>query len=361
MTAELLQERRERARGLCTDLDLDALLITSRENLRYLCGFTGSDGCALLTPSALIFLTDPRYTTQARAQVPLADCREYRLQAEGVTAALREQGLKRIGFESTIPYGKVTGLREKGEPAWVWLPLPDELDRLRWLKSPDEVALIAAAAEMHRAAFAAVEQLLRPGTVEHDLALELEIALKRHGADDKAFDIIVASGERGALPHGIAGDRRLQAGELVTIDFGARVAGYHADETVTVAIGEVAGEMRTVFDLVLAAHDRAIAAIAPGVPLLEIDRLARELITAAGYGGNFGHGLGHGIGLAVHEGPTVSPRSMACAEPGMVFTVEPGVYLPGLGGVRIEDTVLVTEQGCRVLTRVPKHYRSLSQ
>ncbi len=361
MTAAQLHERRERARGLLSERQLDALLLTSRENLRYLCGFTGSEGCALLTAATLTVFTDSRYTTQARAQVLDADCREYRLQPDAVTALLREQGLQRIGFETSIAYGRVAGLREKGDPSWAWLPLGDDLDRLRWLKSPEEVALIAAAAELHSAAFTDILPLLHPGTIERELALELEFSLKRHGAEEKAFDIIVASGERGALPHGLASERRLQSGELVTIDFGARVAGYHADETVTVAIGEVAGELRAIYDLVLAAHDRAIAAIAPGVPLIEVDRLAREMIAVAGYGDYFGHGLGHGIGLAVHEGPSLSPRSTASAEPGMVFTVEPGIYLPGLGGVRIEDTVLVTAQGCQVLTRVPKHFRRLPQ
>jgi Xaa-Pro aminopeptidase len=151
----------------------------------------------------------------------------------------------------------------------------------------------------------------------------------------------------------------LAAGELVTIDFGCRVDGYHADETVTLALGEVSGQLREVFDTVLQAHDLALAAVAPGVPLVELDRLAREVIAGAGFGEYFGHGLGHGVGLAIHEAPTLSPRSPAVAKDGMVFTIEPGIYLPGIGGVRIEDTVLVTASGARALTRIAKEYRNL--
>jgi Xaa-Pro aminopeptidase len=158
------------------------------------------------------------------------------------------------------------------------------------------------------------------------------------------------------MPHGVASDKILAEGELVTIDFGCRLAGYHSDETVTYALGDVSAELRTIFDTVLEAHDRALAAVAPGMALAELDRLARDHITACGYGDYFGHGLGHGVGLEVHEAPTVSPRSTAIAEAGMVFTVEPGIYVPGVGGVRLEDMVLVTAVGYRTLTKIPKTF-----
>jgi Xaa-Pro aminopeptidase len=233
------------------------------------------------------------------------------------------------------------------------------LEGLRLAKSADEVAAIDRAAQLNAEAFADIESLIRPGIVERELALALEFALKRRGAEEKAFDFIVASGPRGALPHGVASDRQLNTGELVTIDFGCRVAGYHADETITVALGDVPQAMRRVFDIVLAAHDQALAAVAPGVPLAELDRIARDVIAAAGYGEYFGHSLGHGVGLEVHEAPTVSPRSKAVVQAGMIFTIEPGIYLPGVGGVRIEDMVLATTAGARVVTRLPKHYRNL--
>jgi Xaa-Pro aminopeptidase len=352
-------DRQQRAKALLAGHELDALMFCARENLRYLSGFTGSDAVLLLTAGESLFLTDSRYTTQAREQVTAGRVEEYRVQADGVVAALRNAGVRRIGFESSLAYGRVNDLRTRGDAVWEWVPLREELEALRLIKGADEIAAIEAATRLNAQAFAELEPLIRPGAVERDLAIALEFALKRLGAEEKAFDFIVASGPRGALPHGVASDRRLADGELVTIDFGCRVDGYHADETVTMAIGRVTGELRRIFDTVLAAHDLALAAVAPGVPLVDIDRIAREHIDAAGYGEYFGHGLGHGVGLEVHEAPTVSPRSKAVVQEGMVFTVEPGIYLPGKGGVRIEDTVLATSTGARVLTRLPKQFRNL--
>jgi Xaa-Pro aminopeptidase len=355
----MLIPRRQRAGALLADHQLDALVLCARENLRYLCGFTGSDGVLLLTAAGCVFLTDSRYTTQARGQVAAERVVEYRMQADGVVAALRETAPRRIGFESSLAYGKVNDLRTRGDSNWEWVALSEELEGLRLAKSAEEIAAIEAAAQLNALAFAEVEPLIRPGAVERELALALEFALKRRGAEEKAFDFIVASGPRGALPHGVASDRQLRTGDLVTIDFGCRVDGYHADETVTVAVGEVSAQLRRIFDTVLLAHDLALAAVATGLPLAELDRVARDAIAAAGYGEFFGHGLGHGVGLEVHEAPTVSPRSKAQIQEGMVFTIEPGIYLPDLGGVRIEDMVLATASGARVLTRIPKQFRNL--
>ena len=355
----MISARRQRAASLLADQGLDALLFFSRENLRYLCGFTGSDGVLLLTATDSVFLTDARYTTQARQEVSVGRIEEYRVQCEVAVACLRSAGVRRIGFESSLAYGKVDDLRIRGDSSWEWVALGGELEALRLVKSAEEVAAIETAARFNAEAFAEVEALIRPGACERDLALALEFALKRQGAEEKAFDFIVASGPRGALPHGVASERRLVAGELVTLDFGCRVDGYHADETVTLAVGAVTDRLRRIFDTVLHAHDLAMAAVAPGVPLVELDRLAREAIAKAGYGDYFGHGLGHGVGLAIHEAPTLSPRSKAVAAEGMVFTIEPGIYLPGVGGVRIEDTVLVTASGMRALTRVSKNFRDL--
>jgi Xaa-Pro aminopeptidase len=355
----MITNRQQRALALLAEHKLDALVVCARENLRYLCGFTGSDAALLLTPDASLFLTDSRYTTQALAQVTADRVVEYRVQVDGIAAALRNAGVRRIGFESSLAYGKVNDLRTKGETTWEWFPLREELEAVRLIKSAEELAAIETAAQLNALAFAEVEPLIRPGAVERELALALEFALKRRGAEEKAFDFIVASGPRGALPHGVASNRRIVEGELVTLDFGCRVDGYHADETVTVAVGMVSDELRRIFDTVLVAHDRAVSAVAPGVPLVEIDRVARDYITSAGYGEFFGHGLGHGVGLEVHEAPTVSPRSKAVVQEGMVFTVEPGIYLPDTGGVRIEDMILATSAGARVLTRLPKQFRNL--
>ena len=352
-------ERQQRALAILAGCRLDAAVFCSRENLRYLCGFTGSDGVLLLAPDRVQFLTDSRYTTQAREQVAADRVEEYRAQADGIVAALRDCVAKKIGFESGLSYGKVSDLQSRGDSSWEWVALRDELEPLRAAKHAAEVAAMTRAAQLNALAFAEIEALIRPGAVERDVALALEFALKRGGAEEKSFDFIVASGPRGALPHGVASARQLAAGELVTIDFGCRIDGYHSDETVTLALGEVPVALRRVYDVVREAHDRALAAVRPDVPLVEIDRIAREHIAAAGYGEYFGHGLGHGVGLEVHEAPTVSPRSKAVAVEGMVFTVEPGIYLPGVGGVRIEDMVLVTSSGHRVLTRISKDYRKL--
>ncbi|MDH3999419.1 MAG: aminopeptidase P family protein, partial [Desulfuromonadales bacterium] len=207
--------------------------------------------------------------------------------------------------------------------------------------------------------FNAIAPMIRPGVSERDIALELEFALKRYGAEEKAFDFIVASGPRGALPHGVASEKIIEEGELVTIDFGCRWEGYHSDETVTLAVGAPSAELCKIYDTVLLAHDQAMDAVAPGLPLAELDRVARDVISAAGYGEYFGHGLGHGVGLEVHEAPSVSPRSKMTVELGMVITIEPGIYLPDVGGVRIEDMVLVTPSGAETLTKIPKAYRNI--
>jgi len=351
--------RRQKAVKLLADSSLDVLIFCQPENLRYLCGFTGSDGVLLLTPDQLVFLTDSRYTTQSNEEVS-ADCVvEYKIQADGVIDQLLSLGVTRIGFESDLAFGVVNGFQTKGDPGWSWFHLKDELHTLRLHKSAEEISLIAAAAELNTLGFAEIEELIRPGIRESDIALALEFALRKRGAEGKAFDIIVASGLRGALPHGLASDKVLKEGELVTIDFGCRLSGYHSDETVTLALGEISEELRALFDTVLEAHDRALAAVVPGVALVELDQIARDYIKACGYGSYFGHGLGHGVGLEVHEAPTVSPRSTAMAEEGMVFTIEPGIYVPGVGGVRIEDMVQVTADGYQTLTKIPKTFRNI--
>jgi Xaa-Pro aminopeptidase len=195
--------------------------------------------------------------------------------------------------------------------------------------------------------------------MEAELALQLEFEMRRRGAEGRAFDFIVASGVRGAMPHGRASDKLMQAGELVTIDFGAVLDGYHSDETVTVAVGAISERQHKVYDTVLEAHDRAIAAVRPGITCKELDSIARSYIAEQGFGDYFGHGLGHGVGLEIHEKPVLSPRSDVVVEEGMVFTIEPGIYIPGFGGVRIEDTVVVTADGCRLLTTVPKRLQVL--
>jgi len=352
--------RIQKLENLIQSLDLEAFIVTDLFNIRYLCGFSGTDGILVVSRGGVGFLTDSRYTEQARAQVVADHKIEYRIKNEGLINFLREQGLSRVGFEAeTVPFATVRKWRNDSQKIARWIPVGEELLSLRGVKAPSELEALEEATRISAKAFDSVLPLLKPGIQEQEFSLELEIAIRRLGAEEKAFDFIVASGSRGALPHGVASERRIQAGELVTVDFGARFAGYHSDETITVAVGSVSPKHQEIFEVVYQAQQRAMDLIRPGIPLQEIDKAAREYIHAAGYGEFFGHGLGHGVGLEVHEFPTLNPRSKDVAEEGMVFTVEPGVYVPGFGGVRIEDMVVVTENGYRKVTRLPKELRTL--
>ncbi|MEJ2200411.1 MAG: Xaa-Pro peptidase family protein [Desulfuromonadaceae bacterium] len=338
---------------------LDAFVFFYLPNIRYLSGFTGTDGVLVLVGGETAFLTDSRYTSQARQQVVAGTIREYRNKIEAVVEFLTEKGAIRVGFEAeTLAYGTVSELREKGD-FFQWIPVTSEVKALRCQKDAAEILALERAAALNAECFNEVLADIRPGARERDIALALEFALKRRGAEEKSFEYIVASGVRGAFPHGVASDKQLAAGEMVTIDFGCRLQGYHSDETVTLALGPVSARMREIYATVLEAHDRAIDRVRPGIALKDIDAVARDFISECGFGEFFGHGTGHGLGLEVHEFPPVSFRSDEMAKEGMVFTIEPGIYIPELGGVRIEDTVLVTADGCRRLTRIPKDFQML--
>ncbi|MEZ4600226.1 MAG: Xaa-Pro peptidase family protein [Syntrophotaleaceae bacterium] len=353
----MVKDRAQKLSGLLDEHSLDGILITHRPNLRYLCGFSGTDGALLVGRGETVFLTDSRYTEQARTEVTADRRVEYSAKLEGIVRQAKESGMGKVGFEAdTLPFATVEKLREEGGKELEWHPLSKPLHKLRCHKDACEIEILEQAADLAATAFEEILPLIRPGAVERDVALALEFAMKRRGAEEKSFDFIVASGERGALPHGVASDKPIRAGELVTIDFGARWRGYHSDETITLAVGPVGGELRDIYGIVLEAHDRAMHQVRPGIPLKELDRIAREFIASQGYGQYFGHGLGHGVGLEVHESPTVSTRSEDVAEAGMVITIEPGIYIPGRGGVRIEDTVLITENGFRKITRLAKDF-----
>ncbi len=342
-------------------LSLEAFVFWDLKNIRYCCGFTGTDGAYIFTPQGDCFLCDSRYQEQARHQVSASQQICYQNKFDAIVSKIQDLGINRVGFEADIlSVSQLQELTRRSPDRMEWIPVTEHIRPLRGLKSDEELELLQQAAELNAAAFAEIEGLIKPGISEKALAFELEYALRRLGGEDRAFDFIVASGPRGAMPHGVASERVLRSGDLVTIDFGTRIAGYHSDETLTLALGEVDSILRQVFDIVLAAHDLAIANATPGVLLADLDAIARKHITAAGYGDFFGHGLGHGVGLDVHEYPTVSNRCLDPLQAGMVITIEPGIYLPGRGGVRIEDTIVITQTGCRVLTKIPKKYRTLA-
>lgn len=356
----MIQDRAPRVHKLLDEADLDGFLFLDRANLRYLSGFSGTAGALLVSRETSTFLTDARYTTQARQEVAAQSICEYRVQLDGILKQVNDLGLKRIGFEAdSLPYAMVERLRDKSPAGCQWQPESERLRPLRWVKDLNETAALDQAAMIAAEAFEEIVPLIRPGVAERAIALELEFAMRRLGAEEKSFDTIVASGLRGALPHGVASSKTIASGELVTIDFGARWSGYHSDETVTIAVGPVSARLRKIFDVVLEAHDRAMDAVRPGVALRDLDGIARDYVAAQGYGDYFGHSLGHGVGLEVHEYPAVSAQSEVLAEEGMVVTIEPGIYIPDLGGVRIEDMVYVTADGYRRITRLPKQFRLL--
>ncbi len=350
----MLKNRIAAARAYLEQFDVDAILFSDLCDIRYLCGFTGSEGSLLLNSSGGSFLTDSRYTSQASREVSGCTVVEFREKIPTIASLVGEMKVLALGFQPDSLNVSTFNALQRSMPDVKLVPLGPEISMLRAVKDDSEISCLARTAEIASGAFHVILPSIRPGAVERDVALQLEFAMRTAGADDKSFDIIVASGERGALPHGRAGSRVLLHGDLVTIDFGAVLDGYHSDETVTVAVGEPDPRLRDVYGIVKEAHDLAIEAIRPGVLLKDLDAVARDFIARQGYGEFFGHGLGHGVGLDVHEKPVVSFRSEGNVIEGMVFTIEPGIYLPGLGGVRIEDTVCVTSNGCRLLTRVPK-------
>lgn len=350
----MLINRVAAARGYLDRFAIDALLLVNIGNIRYLSGFTGSDGALIVFREDGCFLTDSRYSTQASFEV--ADFRKvvYQEKIAAISSEIKEKRVKRAGFEAeNITVAFFNKLSEQ-MPDIELVPIGLELDNLRIKKDETELRLLGEAAEIASKSLLGVLDGLKPGVSERDFALDLEYAMLKAGGDDKAFDFIVASGERGALPHGKASGKIINSGELVTIDFGTVYQGYNSDETITVAVGTPDKKQLEIYQIVKDAHDLAVESVKPGITCRELDAKARVYIEGKGYGKYFGHGLGHGVGIDIHEKPVISYRSESPVEEGMVFTIEPGIYLPGWGGVRIEDTVCVTSDGCSVLTRIPK-------
>ena len=347
----------DRLRSLLRRKNLDAVLFMSLENIRFLCGFTGSDGALIYGTEEAVFLSDSRYEEQAGGEVRGAVFQRYRKKIEGIARSLRALRVKRLGFEaSALTWETYQRLKEHLSRVTL-VPLAAEISGLRARKEPAEIEKIRRAIQIASESFLDTLSRLKPGVREKTAGDFLEFRMKRKGGEGPSFPIIVASGPRAALPHGKASGKAMRKGETVVVDFGVRHQGYNSDETKTLILGRPDARQKKVYDLVRRAQERAIRAIRPGVSVRSIDREAREVISRAGYGHFFGHGTGHGIGLAVHEAPNLSPRGSGVVEAGMVFSVEPGVYLPGWGGVRLEDLVLVTDRGCEVLTYLSKELK----
>jgi Xaa-Pro aminopeptidase len=352
-------ERMARLRAILHELDIDALLLLDMKNVRYLTGFTGSDGALVIGEKQETLLVDGRYTNQARKEVEGPHISEYKEKIDAIVAILSDGSLRSVGFESqAMNVNTYLNLKEK-LGALTLSPLSNEIDALRAVKDEKEIGYIRRAAEISCEALTAVRDLIKPGVRETDIATELDFQMRRCGAEQVSFPTIVASGANSAQPHAQPGSRAIVNGDMVIIDCGAVYCGYHSDETCTFAVGYKDKRQEEAYSLVKTAHDRARDAVRAGIPCVEIDRIARECIETGKLGKYFTHGTGHGVGLDVHEAPRIASNSVMVLEAGMVLTVEPGVYIPDLWGVRIEDMILVKEDGCEVLTRVSKDFTVL--
>jgi len=352
------QDRLARLRQSMSENKLDSLLVTRREDVRYLSGFTGSSGSLLVSSTRSCLITDFRYNVQARKETTgIAILIQKKDHFTAVRDAGERMGVDTLWFdESALTVEGLKNLKKKG---FKLKGHADLIKTLRQQKDKEELANIRMAVRRAEEAFLALKAEIKPGATEQGLGSKLEFLMREKGSRKAAFDTIVASGDNGAMPHASVTNRRIKKGDMVTFDFGAEANGYYSDITRTFCVGRPSARQREIHDLVLQAQSAAVQRISIGVPCKSVDSAAREVIKRAGHGMHFGHGTGHGIGLMVHEGPSVSPLSHDIVEEDMVFTVEPGVYIPGWGGVRIEDMVLVTEKGVKVLTTLPRELESL--
>jgi len=336
--------------------EIPALLLSDISNVQWATGFTGSSALVVVEPSHALFITDSRYTVQAREEVPSAEVVVFASpvqQADFLAENIRRRGIAKLGFESqSVTYATYAQWKEKLAPTEL-IPIADVLEPLRLVKTKDEIEKIRRACALADDCFKHVVRMIQPGVREFDIALDIEFFFRRNGAE-LAFSPIVVSGERSARPHGKPSEKKLERGDFVTMDFGAKLDGYNSDLTRTVVVETASDRHREVYNAVLKAQSAALGAIKPGVSAGEVDRLSRRVLSEDKLDSYFGNGLGHGLGTVVHDGGRMNSTSQTMLEPGQVWTVEPGVYIEGFGGVRIEDDVVVTENGNEVLTHSPK-------
>jgi len=326
---------------------LDALLVAHPANVRYLSGFPHAEDAWLwVDTNGPLLLASPLYENDLKA----AGLPHLLGRPGDWPRLLAERARGRVGFESEhLSHAALEGLRAAFRGAEL-VPVRGRVEALRVKKRPEEVERIRRAMAIAREAYREVRPLVRPGVREIEVAAELECGMRRRGAEGRAFPTIVASGARGAFPHAVAGEKALREGELVTLDFGARYQGYHSDVTRTLALGEVGAELARVLNAVKTALEAALAQVGPGKPIAGADRAARAVLEREGLLPYYPHALGHGVGLEVHETPRISHESEGVFEPGMVVTLEPGVYVPGVGGARVEELVWITDRGFEILS-----------
>lgn len=353
--------RRDKLRRNLRAAGVDALLVTNFTNVNYLTGFTGDDSYLLVLPNNEVVISDPRYTTQLEEECP------------GLEASIRPPGvgmietiakltkaakLKKLGIEGSSMTVAVRDQIAAEVGATELVSTSNLVENLRIIKDKDEIAEIRRAIWFAERAFGVLRASLRPERTEKEVADELENQIRLYGGKGCSFQSIIAVGARAALPHARPTDQKIGADDFVLVDWGANGGLYMSDLTRVLVTGKISPKLERIYRVVLSAQEQAIAAIRPGMTSHDVDLVARTIIAKAGFGRNFGHGLGHGIGLEIHEAPRLAAGQQLKLEPGMVVTVEPGIYLPGWGGVRIEDDVLVTKTGCEVLTTLDKQWET---
>lgn len=328
----------------------DAMLVTSPENVRYLCGFSGTEGSLLLGRDSGFFLTDGRYTTQARKEVSGFPVITFKKKWEHIGRLAARMNIKRLGYEARHVSVAVLQDIEKHAGKCALAPVSTALDSLRACKDAGEIRLLKKAARIAADSLALVLPLIKPGLREVELAAELDYRMRCNGGQGSSFPTIVASGARSALPHAAPSDKKIMPGDLVTIDYGTLYEGYCSDETCTFVVGKTNARQKKLYALVKQAHDLAIEALAHGRACRDVDAFARNYLKENGCGKYFTHGTGHGVGMSVHEFPSVTSAFDAVLERSMVITIEPGLYIPGWGGIRIEDMLVVRKDGCEYIT-----------
>jgi Xaa-Pro aminopeptidase len=348
--------RLRQLRAQFSSLNIDAFLVTFGPHLRYLSGFSGSSGIGFVTTDACYLITDGRYASQVKSEV-----QGWRVVITATSFFEELQKKKRlrtgmrIGFDgNTVVLSQYTQLKKLFSKA-KFLPKVDCIERIAVVKDKTEIGKIRTAVKITDTVFSEILPLLQPGVTELDIAAEISYRQRKHGAEADAFETIVASGERSALPHGRATTKTIQHGDIVTLDFGCVFEGYHSDLTRTVMVGKPSSEAKKIYSIVRDAQQRAIDATKSGIKGKDLDAVARRFIKDRGYDKYYRHSLGHGIGLQIHEAPRISVLSTSVLSSGNVVTIEPGIYIPHLGGVRIEDDVVITNGSCEVLTQSPKH------
>jgi Xaa-Pro aminopeptidase len=349
-------KRLQKLRTLIAEKGLDALLLSQSENLRYLSGFTGSSGWLLISGQNAILATDFRYIEQAKGESPDFEITQTNQELrDWLPSLVSDLGWHKLGFEAnSISYKGYHKLSEAIKTKQVNLelvPTTGIVEQLRSIKEPEELEFIIKAVELVDAAFEQAKGIIRPGITEKEAAWEIEKFLRQEGSEGMPFEIIVASGPNSALPHARPTEKIIYSGEPVLIDMGARISGYCSDFSRTLFLGKADKTFRETYNIVLKAQTAAIERVESGMDAPQADQLARSVVEQAGYGDAFGHGLGHGVGLAVHESPTLGPNSSDSLADGMVFTIEPGIYLAGQGGVRIEDMVVLEKGKAKVLSK----------